>query len=131
MSYVLGFSTVFIAMGASASYLGGFFFKVFGSDPDYGGIIILLLGIHLTGLSDSDGSISKSGFMSKKKPLHFFGTFIVGMAFGAGWSPCIGPLLGSILIIASSKETVMEGVSLLGLYSAGLGIPFLVLSSFS
>ena len=68
--------------------------------------------------------------MSRKKPLHFFGTFVVGMAFGAGWSPCIGPLLGSILIIASSKETVMEGVGLLGLYSAGLGIPFLVLSLF-
>ncbi len=128
--YVLGFSTVFIAMGASASYLGGFFSRFSDQIRIIGGIIILLLGIHLTGLFRFRWLDFEKRVHVQKKPLHFFGTFIVGMAFGAGWSPCIGPLLGSILIIASSKETVMEGVSLLGLYSAGLGIPFLVLSLF-
>ena len=66
----------------------------------------------------------------EKKPLHFLGTFIVGMAFAAGWSPCIGPLLGSILIIAGSQETVSQGILLLSIYSAGLAIPFVIMSIF-
>jgi cytochrome c-type biogenesis protein len=66
----------------------------------------------------------------EKKPLHYLGTFIVGMAFGAGWSPCIGPLLGSILIIAGNQETIRQGMLLLGIYSAGLAIPFVIMSIF-
>jgi len=128
--YVLGFSTVFIAMGASASYLGGFLFRFADQIRIIGGVIILLLGIHLTGLFRFQWLDFEKRIHVQKKPLHFLGTFIVGMAFGAGWSPCIGPLLGSILIIAGGKETVTEGVILLGIYSAGLGIPFLVLSIF-
>lgn len=128
--YVLGFSTIFIAMGASASYLGGFFSRFSDQIRIIGGIIILLLGIHLTGLFRFRWLDFEKRVHVREKPLHFLGTFIVGMAFGAGWSPCIGPLLGSILIIAGSKETVTEGVVLLGIYSAGLGIPFVVLSLF-
>ena len=128
--YVLGFSTVFIAMGASASYLGGFLFRFADQIRIIGGVIILLLGLHLTGLFRFRWLEFEKRIHVQKKPLHFLGTFIVGMAFGAGWSPCIGPLLGSILIIAGSKETVTEGVVLLGIYSAGLGIPFLILSLF-
>jgi len=66
----------------------------------------------------------------RQKPLHFLGTFFVGMAFGAGWSPCIGPLLGSILIVASNQETVANGIGLLSIYALGLAIPFLLLSFF-
>jgi cytochrome c-type biogenesis protein len=66
----------------------------------------------------------------KSRPLHFFGTVLVGMAFGAGWSPCIGPLLGSILIIAGNGETVWQGIGLLAVYSAGLALPFLAISVF-
>jgi cytochrome c-type biogenesis protein len=66
----------------------------------------------------------------QKKPLHFLGTFFVGMAFGAGWSPCIGPLLGSILVVASNQETVADGIGLLSVYAVGLAIPFLVLALF-
>lgn len=66
----------------------------------------------------------------EKKPIHFLGTLIIGMAFAAGWTPCIGPLLGSILIIAGNQETVWQGIMLLGIYSAGLAIPFIVVSIF-
>ena len=65
-----------------------------------------------------------------KKPIHLLGVFIIGMAFGAGWSPCIGPMLGSILIVAGNQETVIQGILLLSVYSAGLAIPFILLSFF-
>ena len=66
----------------------------------------------------------------KEKPLHLFGTFLIGMAFAAGWTPCIGPMLGSILIVASSQDTVSQGIALLAVYSAGLAIPFILMSVF-
>jgi cytochrome c-type biogenesis protein len=130
LSYVLGFSLIFILMGASASYLGNLLYRYVDYIRIGGGIMITILGIHLTGLFRVRALDFEKRLHLEKKPLHFFGTFLVGMAFAAGWSPCIGPLLGSILIIASSKETVFEGIALLGLYSAGLAIPFLILSSF-
>lgn len=129
-SYVLGFSLVFILMGASASYLGNLLYQYAEYIRIGGGIMIIILGIHLTGLFRVRALDFEKRLHLQKKPLHFFGTFLVGMAFAAGWSPCIGPLLGSILIIASSKETVSEGIILLGIYSAGLAIPFLILSGF-
>jgi len=130
IAYILGFSAVFIALGASASFLGGVFFRFADQIRIVGAILIIVLGIHLTGLFRLKLLDFEKRVHLHSKPLHFFGTFIVGMAFGAGWSPCIGPLLGSILIIAGSKETITEGVLLLSVYSAGLGIPFLVLSLF-
>jgi cytochrome c-type biogenesis protein len=129
-SYVLGFSLVFILMGASASYLGNLLYRYVDYIRIGGGIMIIILGIHLIGLFRVRALDFERRLHLEKKPLHFFGTFLVGMAFAAGWSPCIGPLLGSILIIASSKETVLQGIALLGLYSAGLAIPFLILSGF-
>jgi len=130
IAYVLGFSLIFILMGASASYLGNLLYRYVDYVRIGGGIMIIMLGIHLTGLFRVRALDFEKRLHFEKKPLHFFGTFLVGMAFAAGWSPCIGPLLGSILIIASSKETIFQGVALLGLYSAGLAIPFLILSSF-
>jgi cytochrome c-type biogenesis protein len=129
-SYVLGFSLIFILMGASASYLGNLLYRYVDYIRIGGGVMIIILGVHLTGLFRFRALDFEKRLHLEKKPLHFFGTFLVGMAFAAGWSPCIGPLLGSILIIASSKETVLQGITLLGLYSAGLAIPFLILSSF-
>lgn len=129
-SYVLGFSLIFILMGASASYLGNLLYRYVDYIRIGGGVMIIVLGVHLIGLFRFRALDFEKRLHLEKKPLHFFGTFLVGMAFAAGWSPCIGPLLGSILIIASSKETVFQGIALLGLYSAGLAIPFLILSSF-
>ena len=122
--FVLGFSLVFILMGASASYLGGLMYTYKKLIRIIGGILIIILGIHLTGLIRIPGLDFEKRIALEKKPLHFLGTLIIGMAFGAGWSPCIGPLLGSILIIAGSQETVWQGVILLGILFSRTGHTF-------
>ncbi len=129
-SYVLGFSFVFILLGASASFLGGLINQHRDLIRIVGGIVIIVLGIHLTGVIRIRSLDFEKRIHLKKKPLHSFGTFIIGMAFGAGWSPCIGPLLGTILIIAGSQDTVWQGILLLGVYSAGLAMPFIIISIF-
>lgn len=128
--YVMGFSLVFILMGASASFLGGLMSRFSWVIRYVGGGVILLFGLHLLGVLNIQGLNFEKRLHVKEKPLHFMGTFIIGMAFGAGWSPCIGPMLGSILIVAGSQETVLQGVVLLSIYSAGLAIPFLLISFF-
>ncbi len=130
VSFVCGFSLVFILMGASASYLGSLIFNHRQTIRIIGGVLIILMGVHLTGIIRIPGLDVEKRIHMEKKPLHFLGIFIIGMAFGAGWSPCIGPLLGSILIIAGSQETVRQGIVLLAIYSAGLALPFIILSIF-
>ena len=128
--FVSGFSLIFILMGASASYLGSLMFNYRGLIRVIGGILIILMGVHLTGIIRIPGLDIEKRINIEKKPLHFLGIVIIGMAFGAGWSPCIGPLLGSILIIASSQETVWQGIVLLAIYSSGLALPFIIMSVF-
>ena len=128
--FILGFSTVFVLLGASASFLGGLMSQYKDYIRMIGGVVIILLGLHLTGILRIRGLDIEKRIQVKEKPLHLFGTFLIGMAFGAGWSPCIGPLLGSILIMAGSQETVGQGMILLGVYSLGLAVPFMVLSIF-
>lgn len=128
IAFVLGFSVVFILLGASASYMGGLLARYKDVVRIAGGVIILILGLHVMGLTRLAFLDVEKRLHLDKKPVHMLGTFLVGMAFGAGWSPCIGPLLGSILIIAGSRETVSEGMMLLGVYSAGVAIPFLLIS---
>jgi cytochrome c-type biogenesis protein len=130
LSYVLGFSFVFILMGASASFLGAAVYKYQNWIRIVGGILIILFGLHMTGIFRFRLLDFERRMEVRHKPLHFLGTFFVGMAFGAGWSPCIGPLLGSILIVASNQETVANGIGLLSVYAIGLAIPFLLLSFF-
>jgi cytochrome c-type biogenesis protein len=121
---------VFIFLGASASFLGGLIQHYIDIIRIVGGILIILLGIHLTGIIRFSKLDVEKRLHLKKKPLHFLGTFLVGMAFAAGWSPCIGPLLGSILILAGSRDTVGEGMLLLAIYSGGLAVPFMLISVF-
>ncbi len=128
LSYVLGFTVVFIIMGASATFFGSLLQENKGILRIAGGVIILLLGLHLTGLLRLKFLDFDKRLHVEKKPVHIFGTFLVGMAFGAGWSPCVGPLLGSILIVAGNQETVNQGILLLATYSLGLAIPFLIIS---
>jgi len=128
--YVIGFSSVFILMGASASFIGG----VINTYKDFiriiGGILIIILGVHLTGIIRISVLDYEKRIHFNKRPLHFLGVLVIGMAFGVGWSPCIGPLLGAVLIIAGSQETVWHGIVLLSIYSVGLGIPFVIISIF-
>ena len=130
LAYVCGFSTVFILMGASASFMGGIIAKYSWIVRYVGGGIILVFGCHLLGLINIRGLNFERRIHLDEKPMHIMGTFVIGMAFGAGWSPCIGPMLGSILIVAGSQETVMQGIVLLSIYSAGLALPFLLISFF-
>ncbi len=130
LAYVCGFSTVFILLGASASLLGNWISGNKEIIVRVGAFVIILFGIHLTGLVRLPGLDFEKRFHIQKKPYRLLGVFIVGMAFGAGWSPCIGPLLGSILILAGSQETVWQGVGLLVVFSAGLALPFIVISFF-
>lgn len=130
LAYIAGFSVVFILLGASASFLGGLVYDHINIIRTAGGILIILLGIHLTGIIHFSRLDVEKRIDLQKKPLHFFGTFLVGMAFATGWSPCIGPQLGAILIIAGSQDTVGKGMLLLSLYSAGLAVPFLMISIF-
>jgi len=128
--YVAGFSFIFILFGASASFLGGFVSQYSWVIRYLGGGIILIFGLHLLGLINIKGFNFEKRIHVKEKPLHLMGTFVIGMAFGAGWSPCIGPMLGSILIVAGNQDTIIKGIFLLAVYSAGLAIPFLVMSFF-
>ncbi len=125
-AFVAGFSFVFIILGATATALGNFMSSKLSLFSQIAGVVIILFGIHMTG-------IFKIGFLNMEKRFHIKskragigGSFIVGLAFAFGWTPCIGPVLGAILAIASSKNTVNEGITLLIFYSAGLGIPFLL-----
>lgn len=130
LAYVAGFSFVFILLGASASFAGALISRYAGIIQYIGGGIILIFGIHLLGIINIKGLNFEKRVHMKQKPLHIAGIFLVGMAFGAGWSPCIGPMLGSILIVASNQETVINGIVLLGIYSLGLAVPFLLMSFF-
>ncbi len=130
LAYVAGFSFIFILFGASASFLGGLASQYSWVIRYLGGGIVLVFGLHLLGIINIMGFQFEKRFHVKKKPLHLFGTFVIGMAFGAGWTPCIGPMLGSILIVASNQETILKGVWLLAVYSAGLALPFILISIF-
>ena len=128
--YVAGFSFIFILFGASASFLGGVASQYSWVVRYLGGGIILVFGLHLLGIINIKGFNFEKKIHVKEKPLHLMGVFVIGMAFGAGWSPCIGPMLGSILIVAGNQDTILKGVSLLAVYSAGLAIPFMIMSFF-
>ncbi len=130
IAYVLGFSLVFVLLGAAVSSLGGFFNDTKDWFRIGGGVLVIFLGLHFLGVFRIPGLEFEKRLVVSRKPLHFFGVFLVGMAFGAGWSPCIGPMLGAILVLAGNQETVAKGMGLLAVYSAGLALPFILISVF-
>lgn len=122
--FILGFSVVFIFLGASATFLGKFLLSKLAILYKVAGAIIIIFGLHLLGLFKISFLNYEKRFHSRTKPLGFLGAFLVGLAFAFGWTPCIGPILAGILVLASNQETVWKGVALLSSYSLGLGIPF-------
>jgi cytochrome c-type biogenesis protein len=124
--FVAGFTTIFLLLGASASFLGQFLkhYEVWISRV--GGIIIIILGLHLAGAFRITPLMRERRVHLKDKPTGYLGTLGVGAAFGAGWTPCIGPVLGAILTFAASQEQFWAGVGLLFVYSLGLAVPFLL-----
>ena len=130
VAFGLGFTLINILLGASASLLGGLIMQYNYLIRIAGGLIIIFFGFHLSGLLRIRFLEMEKRLHLRNKPAHMAGTVLVGMAFAAGWSPCIGPILSAILFLAAVEETVMEGVVLLSVYSLGLWIPFLVMSFF-
>jgi cytochrome c-type biogenesis protein len=123
--FVLGFSTVFIALGASASVIGGLIRTWSAQLSIVAGIVIIVMGLHFLGLTRI-AFLMREGRLSIPKPVGLGGAYVMGLAFAFGWTPCIGPILAAILSVAASEATVTKGAGLLAVYSAGLGIPFLL-----
>lgn len=126
--FITGFSTIFILMGASASYLGQILVEYQDIIMKVGGVLIILLGIQFTGLIRIPFLQMERRIELRKKPLGYLGSFLVGVVFAAGWTPCIGPILSTILIYASTAQNFTTGILLLAVYSMGLGIPFFLSS---
>ena len=124
--FVSGFSLIFILLGASASFLGQFFKAYELWIARICGVVIIALGLHLAGVFRLLPLMQEKRLHLANKPAGYLGTLGVGMAFGAGWTPCIGPVLGAILTYGFSQDTMWAGVGLLAVYSLGLAIPFLV-----
>src|SRR5246127_2158814 len=123
--FVLGFSTVFVALGASASLIGGLIRAWSAQLSILAGIVIIVMGLHFLGLTRI-GLLMREGRLPIPRPVGLWGAYVMGLAFAFGWTPCIGPILAAILSIAASEATVTKGAGLLAVYSAGLGIPFLI-----
>ncbi|GLQ06047.1 cytochrome c biogenesis CcdA family protein [Sneathiella chinensis] len=123
--FVLGFSTVFILLGAGASFINRLLLQHLDILSKIAGAVIILFGVHMTGLIRIPILYREARFNNIDKPQNWIGAYIIGLAFGFGWTPCIGPILGTILAIAASESSLGYGVSLLGVYALGLGIPFL------
>lgn len=125
--FILGFSTTFIALGASASALGQILMSQMSILYRAAGVLIIIFGLHLIGVFKIPFLYQDTRFHNVK-PRGMVGAFVLGLAFAFGWSPCLGPILAGILTVASTRDTVNEGVFLLSVYSAGLGLPFLLTS---
>jgi cytochrome c-type biogenesis protein len=128
VAFVLGFSLVFVALGASASAIGQWVMQNLPLLGKIGGALIIVFGLHTMGLFRLPFLEVERRVHAQRKPAGLIGALLVGVAFAFGWTPCIGPILAGILVVAGSRETITEGVVLLAVYSLGLGIPFLLTS---
>lgn len=124
--FVSGFTLIFVILGASATFLGRFLLYYSDWVARIGGVIVIVLGLHLMGVFQLTPLLREKRIHVGDKPTGYVGTVAVGVAFGAGWTPCIGPQLGAILTLAASQEHLMTGVWLLLVYSMGLAIPFML-----
>ena len=123
--FTLGFSVVFIIFGASATFLGKILLKNSFPLRIIAGLIIIIFSFHILGVFNLN-FLNYEKRLDAEKNSNVFSSFLVGMAFAFGWTPCIGPILGSILILASTTESIYEGIMLLTFYSLGLAIPFIL-----
>jgi cytochrome c-type biogenesis protein len=124
--FVAGFSIIFVVLGASATAVGSAFRASKELIQRGGGILIIAFGLYCLGVIKLGFLTREKRFHLEEKPLGYLGSVLVGMAFGAGWSPCIGPILGGILSLAATETDLSRGIGLLVAYSAGLAVPFLI-----
>lgn len=127
LAFVLGFSLVFISLGATASAIGGLLYNLRWLLAKVGGLVVILFGLHMTGILRIPFLEYDLRIQNKAQQKRSYGSsFLMGIFFSAGWSPCVGPVLGSILTLAINGGSVFEGTKLLSAYSIGLAIPFLL-----
>ena len=130
-AFVAGFTTVFVALGAGASTIGGLLRQFQTELAMVAGIIIIAMGLNFLGVFRISLFSREARFQTRGAPANPLAAYVMGLAFAFGWTPCIGPVLGPILTLAGARESVGEGAALLAVYSAGLGIPFLLAALFS
>jgi cytochrome c-type biogenesis protein len=123
--FVLGFSTVFVALGASASAIGAVLRAYSSELAILAGIAIIVMGLHFLGLTPI-AWLMREKRLTVAKPVGLWGAYLMGLAFALGWTPCIGPILAAILAVAAAEATVVKGAGLLAVYSLGLGVPFVI-----
>ena len=128
LAFIAGFSMIFIALGASSSVVGRFLFQYQERIRNIGGVLVIFFGLFVSGIIKLDFLTRERKFHLGGKPAGYIGTFFVGMTFAAAWTPCIGPILGTILVYAGSKGSAVYGFKLLAVYSFGLAVPFFLSS---
>ncbi|WP_121614299.1 cytochrome c biogenesis CcdA family protein [Mesobacillus foraminis] len=128
IGFIIGFSLIFIALGASASFIGKILMDYRMIVMQLAGLLIIIFGLQMAGLLNFKWLMMEKRMGTVKSPKNFLSSVLLGMAFATGWSPCVGLALSSILLLASSSETLSQGVFLLGAYSFGMAIPFFIIS---
>ncbi len=129
LAFVLGFATVFVLLGAGASSLGGLLRRYSDTLAIVAGVAIIAMGLHFLGVFRLSFLYREARFQVDR-PASLGGAYLMGLAFAFGWTPCIGPVLGSVMAVAGAQATVGQGMGLLAIYSAGLGVPFLLAALF-
>ena len=124
--FILGFSLVFVSLGASATYLGQFLMERLTIFGKVAGVLLVIFGLHTIGVFKIPFLLNEARVQANTKPASMIGAVIVGISFAFGWTPCIGPILSAILLVAAQQESVNQGIMLLSIYSLGLAIPFLL-----
>ena len=124
--FVLGFSFIFVSLGAGATAFGQLMLAYRSWIARAGGVLMILMGLWMLGVLRIDALQRERRVHIGDKPIGYLGTIVVGIAFGAGWTPCLGPTLGAILILAANQTEMTKGIGLLAAYSAGLAVPFLL-----
>ena len=125
LAFILGFSIVFVSLGAAASAIGRFLLEYQEIFSRIAGAIVIVFGLHTMGVLRIEWLYQEKRVHTSRKPAGYLGATLIGIAFAFGWTPCIGPILAGILALAGTQETVGQGVRLLSVYSLGLGVPFL------
>jgi cytochrome c-type biogenesis protein len=126
--FIVGFSAVFIGFGASASFVGQMLFAYQTAIRKTGAVLVMFFGLYLTGLITIPALMMEKRVHFIRRPAGYLGSVVIGATFAAGWTPCVGPVLGTMLLYAGAADTLMDGVTLLAFYSLGLGMPLLTVA---
>lgn len=126
LAFVAGFTTVFVTLGATASAAGQWLARHIDVMAQGAGVVIIVLGLHFLGVFRIGVLYREARVQVAARPAGIVGAYVIGLAFAFGWTPCVGPVLAAILFVAGANDRIWDGASLLGVYAAGLGVPFLL-----